>query len=72
MNLFQGWCFVSLLLSSLFALSAGAERVYSCEVSPTSCEMAETVLEENGFGTKFRLVNKHSTELTIPGDLEER
>lgn len=59
-------------LLSLFALSAGAEKVYSCEVSPTSCEVARTVFDENDFGTKSRIINKHSTDLTIPGDLDER
>lgn len=59
-------------LLSLFALSAGAHKVYSCEVSSTSCEVARTVFEENDLGTKARIINKHSTELTIPGDLDER
>ncbi|CAN7995739.1 unnamed protein product [Ixodes hexagonus] len=59
-------------LLSLFALSAGAEKVYSCEVSPTSCEMARTIFEENGFGTEARIINKLSTELVVPGDLDER
>ncbi|KAH8041601.1 hypothetical protein HPB51_017046 [Rhipicephalus microplus] len=60
------------LLLSLFALSAGAEKVYSCEVSPTSCEVAHNVFDENDFGTKACIINKHSTDLTIPGDLDER
>ncbi|KAH6937183.1 hypothetical protein HPB50_025829 [Hyalomma asiaticum] len=59
-------------LLSLFALSAGAHKVYSCEVSSTSCEVARTVFDENDFGTKACIINKHSTELTIPGDLDER
>nr|XP_037286196.1 protein arginine N-methyltransferase 9-like [Rhipicephalus microplus] len=59
-------------LLSLFALSAGAEKVYSCEVSPTSCEVAHNVFDENDFGTKACIINKHSTDLTIPGDLDER
>lgn len=59
-------------LLSLFALSAGADKVYACEVSPTSCEVARAVFDENGFGTKAHIINKHSTELTVPGDLSER
>lgn len=59
-------------LLSLFALSAGADRVYSCEVSSTSCEVARTVFDKNDFGTKACIINKHSTELAIPGDLDER
>ncbi|XP_077518992.1 protein arginine N-methyltransferase 9-like isoform X2 [Amblyomma americanum] len=58
-------------LLSLFALSAGADKVYACEVSPTSCEVARTVFDENGFDTKVHIINKHSTELTVPGDLSE-
>lgn len=59
-------------LLSLFALSAGADKVYSCEVSPTSSEMARAIFEENGFGAEARIINKLSTELIIPGDLDER
>lgn len=59
-------------LLSLFAFSAGADKVYSCEVSPTSCEMACTVFEENNVAAEARIINKHSTDLTVPGDLDER
>lgn len=59
-------------LLSLLALSAGADKVYSCEVSPTSCEMAHTVFEENNVASQARIINKHSTDLTVPGDLDER
>ncbi|KAM7290990.1 protein arginine N-methyltransferase 9 [Ixodes scapularis] len=59
-------------LLSLFALSAGADKVYSCEVSPTSSEMARAIFEENGFGAEARIINKLSTELVIPRDLDER
>lgn len=59
-------------LLSLFAVSAGAVKVYACEVSPTSCEMARTVFAENNIAGLVRVINKHSTALTVPGDLDER
>lgn len=34
--------------------------------------MARAIFEENGFGAEARIINKLSTELVIPGNLDER
>ncbi|XP_064482316.1 protein arginine N-methyltransferase 9-like [Ornithodoros turicata] len=57
-------------LLSLFALGAGAKEVYACEVSSVACDVARAVFELNG--TRAKIINKHSTLLNIPEDIEQK
>ncbi|KAH9373697.1 hypothetical protein HPB48_018658 [Haemaphysalis longicornis] len=50
------WCGQSILLRSV----------------PHVVRNGHTVFEENNVASQARIINKHSTDLTVPGDLDER
>ncbi|XP_046387925.1 protein arginine N-methyltransferase 9-like [Ischnura elegans] len=57
---------------SMFAAKAGAQNVYSCEMSATMHQIAEDVIKRNNFSRKINLYNKSSYNLQIPSDIPER
>lgn len=54
---------------SLFALRAGARRVYGVEASSTA-KLAKKVARVNGYGDRFTIVNKRVEDI-LPSDIEE-
>ncbi|MFT7816880.1 protein arginine N-methyltransferase 7 isoform X2 [Arapaima gigas] len=63
-------------LLSMMAVSAGADYCYAVEVSVfrPMAEAAIHIVERNGFSNKIKIINKHSTEVTVGpgGDMETR
>ncbi|XP_061404744.1 LOW QUALITY PROTEIN: protein arginine N-methyltransferase 7 [Lethenteron reissneri] len=61
-------------LLSMMAVTAGADRCYAIEVFKPMAEAAVKIVEKNGFKDKIKVINKHSTSVTVGagGDMEER
>uniref|UniRef100_A0A8C9WPK5 Protein arginine N-methyltransferase n=1 Tax=Scleropages formosus TaxID=113540 RepID=A0A8C9WPK5_SCLFO len=61
-------------LLSMMAVSAGADYCYAVEVFRPMAEAAVCIVERNGFSNKIKVINKHSTEVTVGlgGDMETR
>ncbi|CAN9499499.1 unnamed protein product [Ophioblennius macclurei] len=61
-------------LLSMMAMTAGADRCYAVEVFKPMAEAAQTIVQKNGFSDKIKIINKHSTEVTVGegGDMEEK
>ncbi len=59
-------------LLAMMAADQGAGKVITCEASDPIAEVAGRIVERNGFGGKVTVINKKSTDLTIPGDLPAR
>lgn len=59
------------LLKSLYALEAGAHKVYACEVSEMLCHMCKDVFESNKVIDKVVLFNDMSTNLQIPQAIDK-
>jgi len=57
---------------SLFAVEAGAGRVFACDCSSTMIQIASDVLHANGVADKVTLINKLSTDIIIPLDMPSR
>lgn len=57
---------------SLFAVEAGAGRVFACDCSSTMIQIASDVLHANGVADKVTLINKLSTDIIIPLDVPSR
>ena len=57
---------------SMFAVQAGAERVYGCEMSRTMYNLSCDVLSANHVRDRVTMVPKKSTEMCIPADMDER
>lgn len=57
---------------SLFAVEAGAERVFACDCSSSMIQIASDVLHANGVTDKVTLINKLSTDIIIPVDMPSR
>ncbi|XP_017653872.1 protein arginine N-methyltransferase 7 isoform X7 [Nannospalax galili] len=55
-------------LLSMMALTAGADFCYAIEVFKPMAEAAVKIVEKNGFSDKIKVINKHSTEVTIGPD----
>ena len=55
----------------MFAAKAGFERIYSCEVSDVMCDLQKEILLVNEV-SNTRLINKMSTLLEIPKDIDDR
>lgn len=51
-------------LLSMMAAKYGAKQVFSCETSPHIAEVAERIIEKNGFKKKVKVFNLKSTQLT--------
>uniref|UniRef100_A0A8C8RCS6 Protein arginine N-methyltransferase n=1 Tax=Pelusios castaneus TaxID=367368 RepID=A0A8C8RCS6_9SAUR len=55
-------------LLSMMAVTAGADFCYAIEVfTPMACA-AVKIVEKNGFSDKIKVINKHSTEVTVGSD----
>ncbi|KAG7468482.1 hypothetical protein MATL_G00143210 [Megalops atlanticus] len=61
-------------LLSMMAVSAGADYCYAVEVFKPMAEAAVRIVERNGFSDKIKIINKHSTEVTVgpDGDMQTR
>ncbi|KAM5262715.1 protein arginine N-methyltransferase 7 [Ctenodactylus gundi] len=55
-------------LLSMMAVTAGADFCYAVEVFKPMAEAAVKIVEENGFSDKIKVINKHSTEVTVGPD----
>ncbi|XP_051916832.1 protein arginine N-methyltransferase 7 isoform X1 [Hippocampus zosterae] len=56
-------------LLSMMAVSAGADFCYAVEVFKPMADAAKCIVEKNGFSDKIKIINKHSTDVTVgPGD----
>ncbi|NXV59144.1 ANM7 methyltransferase, partial [Molothrus ater] len=61
-------------LLSMMAASAGADFCYAIEVFKPMANAAVKIVEKNGFSDKIKVINKHSTEVTVgpDGDMQCR
>ncbi|KAG7281546.1 hypothetical protein CRUP_007580, partial [Coryphaenoides rupestris] len=61
-------------LLSMMALTAGADFCYAVEVFKPMAEAAKCIVEKNGFSERMKIINKHSTEVTVgpDGDMQTR
>ncbi|RMC09120.1 hypothetical protein DUI87_14126 [Hirundo rustica rustica] len=61
-------------LLSMMAASAGADFCYAIEVFKPMANAAVKIVEKNGFSDKIKIINKHSTEVTVgpDGDMQCR
>ncbi|XP_061863383.1 protein arginine N-methyltransferase 7 isoform X3 [Colius striatus] len=61
-------------LLSMMAASAGADFCYAIEVFKPMANAAVKIVEKNGFHDKIKVINKHSTEVTVgpDGDMQCR
>lgn len=57
-------------LLSMMAATAGAHLCYAVEVFQPMAEAARRIVEKNGFSEKIKIINKHSTEVTVGTDGE--
>uniref|UniRef100_A0A1A7X107 Protein arginine N-methyltransferase n=2 Tax=Iconisemion striatum TaxID=60296 RepID=A0A1A7X107_9TELE len=61
-------------LLSMMALTAGADFCYAVEVFKPMAEAAQCIVRKNGFSDKIKIINKHSTDVTVgpDGDMQEK
>ncbi|XP_072836614.2 protein arginine N-methyltransferase 7 [Pogona vitticeps] len=61
-------------LLSMMAVTAGADFCYAVEVFKPMAETAVKIVGKNGFSDKIKIINKHSTEVTVgpDGDMQCR
>ncbi|KAM9808294.1 protein arginine N-methyltransferase 7 [Neosynchiropus ocellatus] len=61
-------------LLSMMAVTAGADFCYAVEVFRPMAEAARCIVEKNGFADKIKVINKHSTEVTVGpgGDMQTK
>ncbi|MEE6510667.1 hypothetical protein FKM82_030711 [Ascaphus truei] len=61
-------------LLSMMAITAGADFCYAIEVFKPMADTALRIVEKNGFSGKIKIINKHSTEVTVGsgGDMQAR
>ncbi|XP_074864831.1 protein arginine N-methyltransferase 7 isoform X3 [Carettochelys insculpta] len=61
-------------LLSMMAVTAGADFCYAIEVFTPMAVAAVKIVEKNGFSDKIKVINKHSTEVTVgpDGDMQCR
>ncbi|XP_071973858.1 protein arginine N-methyltransferase 7 isoform X3 [Engystomops pustulosus] len=61
-------------LLSMMAVRAGADYCYAIEVFKPMADAAVQIVKANGFGDKIRVINKHSTEVSVgsDGDMRQR
>uniref|UniRef100_A0A3P8UH25 Protein arginine N-methyltransferase n=1 Tax=Cynoglossus semilaevis TaxID=244447 RepID=A0A3P8UH25_CYNSE len=55
-------------LLSMMALTAGADFCYAVEVFKPMAEAAQCIVEKNGFADRIKIINKHSTDVTVGPD----
>ncbi|KAM9854060.1 protein arginine N-methyltransferase 7 [Aulostomus maculatus] len=61
-------------LLSMMALTAGADFCYAVEVFKPMADAAQCIVEKNGFADKIKIINKHSTDVTVGpgGDMQTK
>ncbi|NXP73040.1 ANM7 methyltransferase, partial [Ramphastos sulfuratus] len=61
-------------LLSMMAAAAGADFCYAIEVFKPMANAAVKIVEKNGFSDRIKVINKHSTEVTVgpDGDMQCR
>ncbi|XP_043563162.1 protein arginine N-methyltransferase 7 [Chiloscyllium plagiosum] len=61
-------------LLSMMAVRAGADYCYAVEVFKPMADIAQKIVDKNGFSNKIKIINKHSTEVTVGpnGDMSSR
>nr|XP_020661368.1 protein arginine N-methyltransferase 7-like [Pogona vitticeps] len=61
-------------LLSMMAVTAGADFCYAVEVFKPMAETAVKIVGKNGFSDKIKIINRHSTEVTVgpDGDMQCR
>ncbi|XP_075931583.1 protein arginine N-methyltransferase 7 isoform X2 [Anarhichas minor] len=55
-------------LLSMMAVTAGADFCYAVEVFKPTAEAAQCIVEKNGFSEKIKIINRHSTDVTVGPD----
>uniref|UniRef100_A0A8C9XEY6 Protein arginine N-methyltransferase n=1 Tax=Sander lucioperca TaxID=283035 RepID=A0A8C9XEY6_SANLU len=55
-------------LLSMMAVTAGADFCYAVEVFKPMAEAAQCIVEKNGFSENIKIINKHSTDVTVGPD----
>ncbi|XP_053175311.1 protein arginine N-methyltransferase 7 [Scomber japonicus] len=55
-------------LLSMMAVTAGADYCYAVEVFKPMATAAQSIVEKNGFSDKIKIINKHSTDVTVGPD----
>uniref|UniRef100_A0A3B5QGM7 Protein arginine N-methyltransferase n=1 Tax=Xiphophorus maculatus TaxID=8083 RepID=A0A3B5QGM7_XIPMA len=61
-------------LLSMMAVTAGADFCYAVEVFKPMAEAAQCVVKKNNFSDKIKIINKHSSDVTVgpDGDMHEK
>ncbi|XP_063801426.1 protein arginine N-methyltransferase 7 isoform X2 [Pseudophryne corroboree] len=61
-------------LLSMMAVTAGADYCYAIEVFKPMADAAVRIVQANSFSDKIKVINKHSTEVTVgpEGDMMQR
>uniref|UniRef100_A0A3Q3EPC9 Protein arginine N-methyltransferase n=1 Tax=Labrus bergylta TaxID=56723 RepID=A0A3Q3EPC9_9LABR len=61
-------------LLSMMAVTAGADFCYAVEVFKPMAEAAQCIVKKNGFSDKIKIINKHSTDVTVgpDGDMQTK
>ncbi|XP_069757268.1 protein arginine N-methyltransferase 7 isoform X2 [Narcine bancroftii] len=55
-------------LLSMMAAKAGADFCFAVEVFKPMADVAVKIIDKNGFSNKIKVINKHSTEVTVGPD----
>lgn len=61
-----------LLFCSIYALKAGAQKIFACEVDKFMCEMSSSILQMNVDPSSISILNKHSKDIHIPSDIPRK
>ena len=56
----------------MLAVRSGATKVYACDMDVTMATMSRDIIAANGMADKISVINKLSTDLTIPDNIPER
>uniref|UniRef100_A0A3Q2D8F8 Protein arginine N-methyltransferase n=1 Tax=Cyprinodon variegatus TaxID=28743 RepID=A0A3Q2D8F8_CYPVA len=61
-------------LLSMMAVTAGADFCYAVEVFKPMAEAAQCIVKKNNFSDKIKIINKHSSDVTVgpDGDMHEK
>ena len=59
-------------LLSMIAADCGAKEIITCEMSKTISEIAEKIIQKNGFDHKVSVINKNSKDLIIGRDINKK
>jgi type III protein arginine methyltransferase len=59
-------------LLSMMAVRSGADQVTACETFKPMIQVAKKCIEANGMQNKIKIIEKHSTDISIGEDMPER